>query len=67
MYDNREATGLCIVEEARWHKCDNHEEMAVGTQRYWIMYVEEDEWYPYGSHTNYHKALKKLEEMTNGQ
>ena len=66
MCDNRDTTGLCIVEEM--DECFAPDEpMYKGTQKYWVMLVENDLWYPHGVFCTMQKAKKRLDLITNGE
>lgn len=59
-------TGWLIVEELQ--ECFVvGEPIFKGTQNYWIMYREENNWYPHGVFRTMQKAMKRLELIINGE
>lgn len=63
MYDNRDSTGLCVVEEV----IETLSGEQVESNKFWVMFVEDDLWYPHGGFPSYNKAKKRLEQITNGE
>ena len=54
--------GWCIIEEAEWQRQEDYE-IITGLCIFWIMYRENNDWYPYGNHRTYQKAKRRLDEM----
>lgn len=63
IYDNRETTGLCVIQEVR-----GNESGLTLIDAYWVMFhIPEDgnNWYPCGKFKTYEKALKRMELIEN--
>ena len=66
MSDNRETTGWCIVEETM-KMADNYGYWYKAIGKFWVMLVDDNQWYPHGWFPDYHKALKRMTAIENGE